>query len=225
MTSPDGEVRASTQVFLRPLATPLPLGFLALAMATSTFAVVQLGWIPPEQRNVAALTALVATLPLQLLASVFGYLSRDPVAGTGMAVLGGTWGVVGLTALLSPPGSTSPGLGVLLITAGVALLVPAISGSAKLAAAAVMAMAAIRFGITGGYELTASPAWKTAAGWAGIALGVVAVYAAFALELEGAKRKTILPVGRSGLAKAAVRGEGALDADEIAREPGVRPRL
>lgn len=225
MTSPDGELRSATRVFLRPLATPLPLGFLALAMATSTFAALQLGWIPPDQRQVAGLTAIAATLPLQLLASVFGYLSRDPVAGTGMAVLGGTWGIVGLDALLSKPGSTSPGLGVLLITAGVALLVPAISGSAKLAAAGVMAMAAIRFGITGGYELTASPVWKAAAGWAGIALGVVAVYSAFALELEGAKRRMVLPVGRSGLAKKAVHGEGALDADEIAREAGVRPRL
>lgn len=30
------------RVFLRPLATPLPLGFLALAAATTVFAVVQL---------------------------------------------------------------------------------------------------------------------------------------------------------------------------------------
>lgn len=225
MTSPDGELRSATRVFLRPLATPLPLGFLALAMSTSTFAAVQLGWIPPDQRQVAGLTAIAATFPLQMLASVFGYLSRDPVAGTGMAVLAGTWAIVGLDALLAKPGTTSPGLGVMLITAGVAMMVPAVSGSAKLAAAAVMAVAGIRFGITGAYEITSSPVWKSAAGWCGIALGVVAVYAAFAIELEGAKRRMILPVGRSGLAKKAVRGEGALDADELAREAGVRPRL
>lgn len=64
----------ATRVTLRPLATPLPLGFLA----------------------------------------------RDPVAATGMGVPAGTWAVVGLTTLISPPGSTSRGLAVLLASPGCA---------------------------------------------------------------------------------------------------------
>ncbi|MFW5899245.1 MAG: hypothetical protein ACOCUN_02115 [Jiangellaceae bacterium] len=39
----------ATRVVLRPLATPLPLGFLALAVATTVFGVVQLEWIPPTR--------------------------------------------------------------------------------------------------------------------------------------------------------------------------------
>jgi succinate-acetate transporter protein len=81
----------ATRVVLRPLATPLPLGFLALALATTVFSAVQLGWIPADQGRIAGLTALAATVPLQLLASVFGFLCRDPVAATGMGVLAGTW--------------------------------------------------------------------------------------------------------------------------------------
>jgi succinate-acetate transporter protein len=213
------------QVVLRPQATPLPLGFLALMVATSSFSALQLGWIPPTQGHDVALVALVLAAPLQLVAAVFGYLGRDPVAGTGMALLAGTWAVLGLTVALSPPGTTSPALGVVLIAAGVAIVVPALAGFAKPAAALVIAVAAARFAVTGWYELTASPAARTTAGWVGIALGAVALYAALALELEGAVRRTVLPIGRSGLAREAVSGRGVFDADELAREPGVRPRL
>jgi uncharacterized protein len=225
MTFSDGPAGLATRVVLRPTATPMPLGFIALALATAMFGVVQLGWIPPTQRAVAALTAVAATLPLQLVTSVFGYLSRDPVAATGFALQAGAWGIVGLVSLTTPAGATSPGLGVLLMTAAVAVLIPGVAGYSKLVPAAVMVGTAIRFAITGGYELTSSLAWKAAAGWAGIALAALALYAALALELEGVRRHTILPVGRSGPAREAVQGEGVVDTEELAREPGVRPRL
>jgi uncharacterized protein len=216
---------AAARVFLRPIATPLPMGFLALALATAVFGTVQLGWIPTTQVHVAALTALVLTAPLQLLASVFGYLARDPVTATGMAILGGTWGLLGVATLLSPPGRTSPGVGVLLLASAGAMLIPALVGTSKLAAAGVMALTAVRFGVTGWYELTGAAVAKTTAGAVGIALAVVAFYAALALELEGARRHTVLPTGRSGLAAKAERGEQIFDAGELSREPGVRPRL
>ncbi|MDP9429150.1 MAG: GPR1/FUN34/YaaH family transporter, partial [Actinomycetota bacterium] len=199
MSLPEHAAPSATRVVLRPIATPLPLGFLALALATTVFAAVQLGWVPPEQGRVAALTAVAATAPLQLTAAVAGFLARDPVAATGMGVLAGTWAVVGLTTLTSPPGTVSGGLGVLLVIAGVAMLVPAVAAvSSKLAPAAVMGVAAVRFAVTGAYHLTSSAAWQAAAGWVGLALAVVAVYAALALELEGTRGRTVLPVGRRG---------------------------
>jgi uncharacterized protein len=217
--------RPETHVVLRPVATPLPLGFLALALATTVFAAVQLGWIPPTEGRVAALTALLATVPLQLLASVVGFLARDPVAATGMGVLAGTWGVVGLTTYTSPPGAVSAGLGVLLLTSAVAMAVSAVSATAKLVPAAVMGLAGVRFAVTGAYELTGSVTWQTAAGWVGVALGALAVYAALALELEGSHGRTVLPLGRRGPGQAAVEGAGPLDPSDLAREPGVRPQL
>ncbi|MGY1641945.1 hypothetical protein ACI782_12540 [Geodermatophilus sp. SYSU D00703] len=216
----------ATRVVLRPVATPLPLGFLALALATVVLSAVQLGWVPPDQGRVAGLTALAATVPLQLTAAVVGFLARDPVAATGMGVLTGTWAVVGLTTLTSPPGATSAGLGVLLVTAGVAMQVPAVSAAAsKLVPAAVMCLAGIRFAVTGAYELTASAAWKSAAGWVGLALGALALYAALALELEGSERRTVLPLGRRGPGRAAVEGNGPLAPSSLAGEAGVRPQL
>jgi len=140
----------ATRVVLRPLATPLPLGLLALAPATTASSAVQLGWVAPGQGRVAALTALVATVPLQLFASAFGFLTRDPVAATGMGVLSGTWAVTGITTLTSPPGTTSSGPGVLLVVGGIAMLVPAAAAmGSKVVPAVVMTVAAARFLTTG----------------------------------------------------------------------------
>jgi succinate-acetate transporter protein len=202
----------ATQVMLRPVASPLPLGFIALAVATIPFTAVQLGWLAPTEGRVAAIGAIAATVPLQLLASVFGFLSRDVVAATGMGVLAGTWGTIGLTTATSPPGSVSPGLGVFLVTAGVCMLVPAVSAASKLVPATVMTLAGVRFAVTGAYHLTGSAAWKFVAGWVGLLLGVVAVYAALGLALEATQGRTVLPLGRRAPA-------------EPAGEPGVRPQL
>jgi succinate-acetate transporter protein len=218
-------VAPATRVVLRPIASSLPLGFLALTLATVVFSAVQLGWVPTAQRPVAGLVAVAVTAPLQLLASVFGFLARDPVAATGMAVLAGTWAVTGLVTLQSPPGAVSAELGVLLVVAALAVVVPAAAGRSKAAVAAAMATTAVRFGVTGGYELTGSPAWKTAAGVVGLVVALVALYAALALELEATQRREVLPVGRSGLARQAAGGEGVFEEGELAREPGIRPRL
>src|SRR4051794_279519 len=67
------------RVVLRPIATPLPLGFLALGVATFSFAALQLQWIPSSEGHTIALAVLVLTVPLQLLAAVMGFLARDPV--------------------------------------------------------------------------------------------------------------------------------------------------
>lgn len=126
-----------------------------------------------------------------------GFLVRDPVAATGMGVLAGAWATAALTTLTSPPGATSAGLGVLLLTAAVAMQVPASAAAAsELVPAAVMSLAGIRF--------TGSAAWQSAAGCVGLALG---------------------PLARHRAGRTAVRGEGPLAAGDLAAEAGVRPQL
>src|SRR5690348_2079081 len=159
-----------SRIFLRPIGTPIPLGFMALSAVTSVLAVVQLHWIPVSQGQTAAWMALVVAAPLQLLASVFGYWARDPIAGSGMAFLAGTWALIGISTLLSPPGSTSSGLGVALLAAAAVLLVPVCSSAGKRVAAGVIALAAARFAVTGIYELSAATGWRVAAGALGLAL-------------------------------------------------------
>ena len=213
-------------VFLRPVATPLPLGFVGLTVATFVLSALQLGWIPARESHQAALVLLAFAFPLQLLASVFGFLCRDAAAATGIGVLGGTWLTVGLILLASRPGSTSDTAGLLLFGAGLVLLIPAAaSGADKAVATAVLATAALRFFITGAYEYSADNGWKTAAGVMGLVLAAVAFYAALALELEGQRHRPVLPTFRSGQGRAATQGTGAEQVEGVVHEPGVRREL
>jgi succinate-acetate transporter protein len=212
-------------VVLRPLATPLPLGFLALFSATSSLAVVQLHWVPATAGRPVALAALALTVPLQLIASVMGFLARDPVAATGMGVLAGTWAAVGLSVLSSPPGSTSPGLGTVLVMSGLAMLVPAVAGRHKVVASAVMGLSALRFLVTGVAHLSGGGWTMRLAGWVGLALGALALYAATAFELEGVGGRGVLPLLRRGDAAAAVSPDVQPLVPGREPEPGVRPQL
>lgn len=213
------------RIVVRPLASPLPLGFLALVVATTAFASVQLGWIPQAQGRTVALGVLALTVPMQLLAAVMGFLARDPVAATGMGILSGTWGAACLATLTSPAGAASDGLGVILLTSGACLLVPAVAARSKVVPALVIATSALRFALTGVAEIDGGQAWMHAAGWVGIALAVVSGYAALALELEGSERRTVLPLGRRGSSARAVDDRLSDQLDEIAVEPGVRQQL
>lgn len=216
---------AVTRIVLRPIGTPLPVGFLALVVATTAFACLQLGWLPADQGRVVALAALLLTVPLQLLAAVYGFLARDPVAGTGMAVLAGTWALVGWVTLTGPPGSTSQGLGVVLLLSGACLLVPALAASSKLVPAAVIALSALRFAVTGVAELTGRAVWLQAAGVVGLLLAALALYAALALELEDVRHRTVLPLLRRGSGGEAIRGSVAEQVQQVQHEAGVRNQL
>lgn len=211
---------------LRPIGNPLPLGFLALAAATLLVSGLQLGWLAPAQGGDVALILIAFVFPLQLVSSVFGFLGRDVVAGTGMGVLAGTWISIGLVTLTSPAGSTSDALGLFLLIAGSAMLVPAAAASTgKLAAFAVLAGTALRFLTTGLYQLTASDAWEATAGVVGLVLCALAVYAAAAMALEDARRQTILPLGRRGEGRAALRAGLDGQLARVEREAGVREQL
>lgn len=214
------------RVVLRPIGTPLPLGFLGLFLATAAFATLQLDWIPADQGRLIALAVLAFTVPLQLVAAVFGFLARDPVAGTGMGVLSGTWAVAGLVTLTSPPGQDpAPALGVVLVLAALAMLVPAVAGAQKGVAAAIMAGAALRFAVTGVAELTGSGAWLAVAGWVGLALAALALYGALGFELEDARHATVLPLLRRGAARKALRGSASDELADVTHEAGVRAQL
>ncbi len=215
----------STRVVLRPLATPLPLGFLALAVATIAFASVQLSWIPQSQGRTVALGVLVLTVPLQLLAAVMGFLARDPVAATGMGILSGTWGAACLATLSAPPGATSQGLGVILLASAACLLIPAAAARSKAVPALVIATSAARFALTGIAEIDGSQTWMQIAGWVGVALAAISGYAALALELENSESRTVLPLGRTGRSSQALDGQLSDQARRIATEPGVRQQL
>jgi succinate-acetate transporter protein len=213
------------RVVLRPVATPMPLGFLAQAVASVSLASVQLGWVGATQAHPVAWAVLVLTVPLQLISAVVGFLARDPVATTGTGLLAGGWAAVAVAALTSTPGTSSPGLGVVLLALSAALLVPAAAGVTKAAAAMVLLLSAARFAATGLHQLTASPAWQQTAGWVGIALAAVSSYAALAFELEASAGHALLPTLRWGAARRAEQPGLEHQLRGVDTEPGVREVL
>jgi succinate-acetate transporter protein len=189
--------RPTDHVFLRPLANPLPLGFLGLAAGTLLVSGLQLEWLDPTDGTAVALILIAFVFPLQLLTSILSYLARDVVAGTGMGILSGTWLSIALVMLSAPAGATSDALGLFLLIAGVAMWAPASAALAsKLVPAAVLGTAGLRFLVTGAYELSGASSWQHIAGIVGLILCALGVYAAYAMVLEGALKRTVMPLGR-----------------------------
>jgi uncharacterized protein len=216
----------STRVVLRPLANPLPLGFLALAVGTLVLSGLQLGWVAPKEGANVAVVLIAFVFPLQFLAAVLGYLARDAVAGTGMGILAGTWLAVGVVMFRSPPGATSDVLGLLLLASAGAMCVPAAGALlGKLVPAAVLLTTAARYAVTGIYELTGDAGWKDAAGYVGLVLCAVAAYAALAMLVEDVSRRTVLPVLRRGAGRESMTGNLSDQIRRIEAEAGVREQL
>ena len=221
--SPNGEAQRATRIFLRPIANPFALGFIGLAVATIITSGTEMGWIPASQHHEAAVLIIAFAPALQLVASWLGFLARDAVAGTSMGVLSSTWLCIGLSLLLSRPGSHSHALSLLLFTAAAGILLSAATAlQTKLVPGFVLLLAATRFTLTGLSEWGYGPAWGQAAGWTGIALAVSALYGALSLELESINRP-ILPTLRRAEARRAL--EPHLDVERVATEPGVRSQL
>jgi uncharacterized protein len=225
---PDPLVLQSTRIVLRPLANSLPLGFLALGGGTLVLAGLQLGWLDPTQGHAVALILLGFVFPLQLVAAVLGFLSRDVVAGTGMGILAATWLAVALVTVTAAPGSTSAALGLLLIFSAGALLVPAVvATSGKVVPVVVLLTTSLRFLTSGIYELGvgAGVGMKETSGVVGLVLCAVAFYAALAMAIEDSQRRTILPLLRRGRGKESLAGNLRDQLRRLEGEAGVREQL
>lgn len=221
-----GPALTVARVVLRPIASPLTLTFLALAVGTFILAGLQLSWIPMAQSADIGLALIVFVFPLQAVGSVFGFFARDSIAGTGAGLLSATWLGIGVVTFTGRPGQTSGALGLLLISAATVLLVPATVGAAsKPLASLIIGGVALRFYLMGGYELSSASAWKYAGAAEGLLLAVVAFYAALAFELEDDRRRTVLPTLRRGAAREAIAGTLAEELNGLQQEAGVRKQL
>ena len=219
-------LRERVTISLRPLGAATALGFLGLTAATWVLASLQLGWVAAADGRRVALVLLGFAFVAQLTASVFGFLSRDGGVGTAMGQLALIWLVVSVSMLSLAPGARSNALGMFLVFAGVSLLLTAgVTAISKVVPAVIFALAGIRFLTTGTYELGAGEGWEDASGLLGLALAALALYAAFASQLEDALGKPVLPLGRRGRAKIALHGSLLEQVRHTPNEPGVRTML
>ena len=95
----------------------------------------------------------------------------------------------------------------------------------KILASVVMALTAVRFYLTGTYELSASAGWKETAGITGLILAAVALYAGLAFELEDSRRATLLPTLRHGPGLKALAGDLPNEIAGVQHEAGVGQKL
>lgn len=219
------ETTETTRVMLRPVASPLPLGFIGLAAATVLLAGQELSWLPVAQAHQIGLALLLIAVPMQLLAGVIGFLARDAVAATGMVSLAVIWLVVGVLHLTGVPGARSKTAGLFLFLMAAALLVPAAAAAGKLLAGLVLMLTAARVAVTGVAQFHGGAAWTTAAGWLGVALCILALYAALAFELEDMRHRTVLPTLRRDAGRRAITAATPDAAGQAGREAGVREQL
>jgi hypothetical protein len=211
------------RVNLRPLATPLPLGLLGLALGSLMLSALQLGWISQTNTPQVGLVLLVFVTPVQVITALLSFYIRDVVMATALGLLAGSWASSGVLLLQSKPGGTSQTLGLLAIGVAVALLVPAIGVSfAKPVASVLVVVAACRFAATGIFELTDVDRWQTVGGVIGVVLMCTATYAALAFALEDARHHPVLPVSRRDTSSAAMSGSLAGQLEHLATEAGVR---
>jgi uncharacterized protein len=215
--------QSDVRVFLRPIGSPLTIAMAGLAIGSLIQSGVDLRWISVSETRQVGLILLAAPFVLQMLGAVFAYLARDGAAGAGVGVLAVTWAGIGLVHLVSVPGSRSGALGLLLLASGGALALSAVAVSIdKPLPGSVFAVAAVRFALAGVYELGAGATWRDAAGVVGLVMVGLAAYCLLAFELEGQRRKPVLPTFRRGRAASAVEDGLMAQLDGMPHEAGVR---
>jgi succinate-acetate transporter protein len=205
------------------MATPVPLALLALALGSILLSAVQLRWITEQSTPQIALVILVFVVPIQALGTVLCFFIRDVVMATGFGLLTASWAAAAILLMSGRPGARNQVLGVLAIAVAVALLVPAAGATwSKPAGATVMFIAALRFALTGAYQLGGANSWQTASAIIGVVLVGTALYAAAAFLLEDARHHQILPVSRRSTSHYAMSGDLGHQLDTLPSEAGVR---
>lgn len=222
----DREPSPATRVVLRPLGSPLSLGLAGLGVVSLLMGGFDLGWLGAGAEPQVGLLVIVTAVPLLALAAIFSLLARDGAVGGAMALQGAVWAGMGLMHVIAPAGTSNPPIGLLLVGAGLALtLAGATNAVAKVVVGAEFGLSGFHFLLVGLYELGAGAAWEDAGGAVSLLVAVVAGYGSWAAQLEDLEDRELLPTGRRGPARAAMRAPYAAQVDDVAREAGVRRQL
>lgn len=226
--SQDNPYRPATiaRIFVRPLASPLPLGFFAFGIGTVLLSAVEFRWLPVSESVVLAIVLLGFVAPLELVASIMGFLSRDTGSATAMGLFGSGWIVLALSFLMAGLEAKTVTVGIFLVMDALAVLsLAVVSMSAKPLLGILLFLAAARFLLAAIVQFGGATVLNVACGALGLVTGVFAVYGGLALLFEDVKQKSILPVFRRGAATRAFEGNLEEQLQRLQREAGVRQQL
>lgn len=224
--------RASTRVFLQPIAAPSILGLFGFCLATFMVATNLAGWYGNATSGIY-LFPLAATFGgiAQFTAGMWAYRARDGLATAMHGMWGSFWIAYGILYLLVA-------LHVLAIPAHGAFSplaywffpLAAITFSGAVASLAEnLGLTCVLISLAGGAAclgigyVTGVHAWIVAGGWTLFASSVFAFYTASALMWKGTFRRTMLPLGVPTSKDANVPGHEFTHPIEYSvGEPGVR---
>lgn len=219
----EADLRSMTRIVLRPIGSPMPLGFFTVAIDSVLVSALQWGLLPAVDRRAVALIVFPAFV-VQVIVGIFAFHGRDSIAATLMMSFATTWLVDALVFYANPPGAADA-LGIFFIVFAVFAAFMLASALPKRALAAVLVVAVPRFLVAGIAELTGSQAVSQVGAVLGFLLAAVAMYTAFALLLEDSRGREVLPIGRMAMAREATHGSLAIQLRDIERQAGVRRTL
>ena len=215
-----------TRVVLRPIASPLPLGFFAFGMGSILQSVLQFGLIPQVDVQNLALLFGAFVFPLEILAALLAYFARESVGATILSIIAFSWLGTAVVMYASAPDPTSPTIGFLYLSIALILVLLGVVGVlGKPLLATVMFLAFFRYGLNGIYELTSNAGVQTTSGIIGCLIFALSLYGGLALALEDVQHRTVLPFGRRGEARDAIEGGLGDQVRTVGEEAGVRKQL
>ncbi|MFF4377990.1 GPR1/FUN34/YaaH family transporter [Kitasatospora sp. NPDC001547] len=217
------DLHAMTRITLRPIASPMPLGFFTVAISSAVTSSLQLGLIDAANRQAVALTVFSAFV-LQLLVSILAFGARDVIAATLMAGFAGAWLANGLVTATDAHGGAQV-LGVMNLAFTVFAALMASVARPKRVLWVLLLIAVPRYFVAGLHGVSGVAVLGQVAGALGMLLAAVAMYAAYALMLEELRGREVLWIGRNGPVRDAMRAGLDGQLQRLERQAGVRRTL
>lgn len=196
------------RIMLQPIAAPSILGLFGFSGATFMVAAHMAGWFgtPTSGQYLFPFAAMFGGLA-QFLAGMWSYRARDGIATAMHGMWGSFWLAYGILNLLAAVGALAIPTGKFPELGFWFLALAAITAAGAIAAmfesfglVAVLSPLAAGSAFAAIHYLTASHTWETIAGWVFLASAFTAFYVAFAMMLESAAGKVVLPLGKPMLA-------------------------
>ncbi|MEU9242757.1 GPR1/FUN34/YaaH family transporter [Streptomyces sp. NPDC048385] len=218
--------RDAATVVVRPYANPLPLGFFSFGIGMALLAGIGLDLVPADQIRSVGILLAVFVFPLELLATVMAFLTRDTGAATTLGLFATSWACLGGLYVVAPAQRTSVAVGIYL-SAFALMLVPltVVAFFGKRLLGAVLTVSVLRALLAAAYQLGAPHSVQLASGAAALLLVMLAFYAGTAFLVEDVRQHTVLPVLRRGDARRAIEDDLPDQHGRVPREPGIRRQL
>jgi succinate-acetate transporter protein len=199
-----------TRIFLRPIASGVPLGFFSFGIGMLLLGCAALNIIPVTESKQLGLILALFVFPLEMLAAIFAFLARDTMSVAAMGLFAASWLTLGVFEIVSKPGATS--------------VIGAMALPSKPFYTVLFVVAAARLILAGVFEAGGSHFFYNLSGYLAFAVTLITFYGGVAFTLEDIHQKAVLPLFRRGAAQEAFGGyEQQLKTLES--EPGIRHQL